>query len=50
MKDLGWYKMYAARDGITRWMGNRPGVGLTTSEAGMISRAVTGRVERSSAP
>ncbi|GFO56645.1 hypothetical protein GMSM_36520 [Geomonas sp. Red276] len=40
----------AARDDITHWMGNKPGVGLTTSEAEMIIQAVSERVERSSAP
>jgi hypothetical protein len=34
------------RDGVTHWMGNKPGVGLTTSEAEMITDAVNQRVER----
>lgn len=36
----------APRDDVTHWMGNKPGVGLTTSEAEMITEAVTQRVER----
>ncbi|HJV36054.1 hypothetical protein [Geomonas sp.] len=31
---------------VTHWMGNKPGVGLTTSEAEMIIQAVTDRIER----
>jgi len=36
------------KDDITYWMGNKPGVGLTTSEAEMITDAVTDRIQRSS--
>lgn len=36
----------APKDDVTHWMGNKPGVGLTTSEAEMITEAVTQRVER----
>jgi hypothetical protein len=35
------------KDEVTHWMGNKPGVGLTTSEAEMIIQAVTERNERS---
>jgi hypothetical protein len=31
---------------VTHWMGNKPGVGLTTSEADMIIQAVDDRNER----
>jgi hypothetical protein len=37
-----------AKDDVTYWMGNKPGVGLTTSEAELIIKAVTERVERAS--
>lgn len=37
------------KDDITHWMGNKPGVGLTTSEAEAISEAVTERIRRSQA-
>ena len=36
------------RDEVTHWMGNKPGVGLTTSQAEMITQAVRERIERSS--
>jgi hypothetical protein len=36
-----------SRDEVTHWMGNKPGVGLTTSEAEMIIDTVTERIERS---
>lgn len=36
------------KDDVTHWMGNKPGVGLTASEADMIIQAVTERIERSS--
>lgn len=35
------------KDDVTHWMGNKPGVGLTSSEAEMIIQAVTERNERS---
>ena len=38
----------APKEDITHWMGNKPGVGLTTSEAEMIIQAVTERIERTS--
>jgi len=34
------------KDDVTHWMGNKPGVGLTTSEAEMITQAVYERNER----
>ena len=34
------------KDDVTHWMGNKPGVGLTSSEAEMIIQAVTERNER----
>jgi hypothetical protein len=34
------------RDAVTHWMGNKPGVGLTTVEAEMIIQAVHERNER----
>ena len=34
------------KDDVTHWMGNKPGVGLTTSEAEMITRAVDERNQR----
>jgi hypothetical protein len=34
------------KDDVTHWMGNKPGVGLTTSEAEMITRAVNDRNDR----
>lgn len=36
------------KDEVTHWMGNKPGVGLTASEADMIIQAVTERIEHSS--
>jgi hypothetical protein len=36
----------APKGEVTHWMGNKPGVGLTTSEAEMITRAVNERNER----
>jgi len=36
------------KEEVTHWMGNKPGVGLTTSEAEMIIQAVTERNERAS--
>jgi hypothetical protein len=36
----------APKDEVTHWMGNKPGVGLTTSEAEMIADAVSQRIER----
>lgn len=36
----------APKEDITHWMGNKPGVGLTTSEAEMIIDAVNERVNR----
>jgi hypothetical protein len=35
------------KDDVTHWMGNKPGVGLTTSEAEMIIEHVNQRIERS---
>ena len=37
------------KDDVTHWMGNKPGVGLTTREAEMITDAVTERNERAQA-
>jgi hypothetical protein len=37
-----------SRDSVTHWMGNKPGVGLTTVEAEMIIQAVNERNERTS--
>lgn len=34
------------REEVTHWMGNKPGVGLTTWEAEMIIEKVTERIER----
>ena len=36
------------KEEVTHWMGNKPGVGLTTSEAEMIIEKVTERIERTS--
>jgi hypothetical protein len=35
------------KDDVTHWMGNKPGVGLTASEAEMIIDTVNERIERS---
>ena len=43
-------QLVTSKDDVTHWMGNKPGVGLTTSEAEMIIQAVTERIERSSEP
>jgi hypothetical protein len=37
-----------SKDDVTYWMGNKPGVGLTTSEAEMIIQVVNDRIEHSS--
>jgi len=37
----------APREEVTHWMGNKPGVGLTASEAEMITQTVNERNERS---
>jgi hypothetical protein len=37
-----------SKDDVTHWMGNKPGVGLTTSEAEMIIQVVNDRIERTS--
>lgn len=34
------------KEEVTHWMGNKPGVGLTTSEAEMIIEQVNERIER----
>lgn len=34
------------REDVTHWMGNKPGVGLTTSEAEMVTKAVNERNAR----
>ena len=36
-----------AKDEVTHWMGNKPGVGLTAPEAEMIIDTVKERIERS---
>ena len=41
-------QLSTSKDDVTHWMGNKPGVGLTTSEAEMIIQTVTERMERSS--
>jgi hypothetical protein len=38
----------SSKDEVTHWMGNKPGVGLTTSEAEMIIQVVNERIKRSS--
>jgi hypothetical protein len=40
--------LLTSKEDVTHWMGNKPGVGLTTSEAEMIIQAVNDRIERSS--
>lgn len=40
----------APKEEVTHWMGNKPGVGLTTREAELIIDRVTERIERTKEP